>query len=109
MKKKVLKVLFVTLLISFLAFGFYWFQIKPSNERQKKLESQIEALQKQVKSQRNNTTDNSDEVDRLKNQVQDMQDSIIQARQDAEDEANNAANCENNGGRYQGNGMCIYY
>lgn len=100
---------FVILFILLLTFIFYWFQVKPSNDRQRELESQLEQLQKQVKSQDRDYYDNSGNIDDLKNQVEELEYSMEQAERDAEDEINNMNNCERNGGRWQGNGLCIYY
>src|SRR3972149_11199058 len=89
MKKKIL----AALLFFLLTLAFYRFQVKPSNEKQRALEKQVESLQKQVKSQGRNSSDSSDEVSELKDQVQNLEDSLIQSQQEAEDETNNKANC----------------
>lgn len=38
-----------------------------------------------------------------------LEDSIEEQNRKVEDEFQDQANCESNGGRYQGDGLCIYY
>lgn len=39
----------------------------------------------------------------------DIQQKLDDMRQEQQDERQNENNCESNGGRYQGNGTCVYY
>ena len=104
----------VIILLVFLgALGaFYWFQIRPANLKQKELEEQVMALQDEVNN-RPKSIYNSRDTDELKRDIEDLQyqieDSVSETKRYLEDERNNQGNCERTGGRYQGNGFCVYH
>ncbi len=91
-----------------MSISYYFVIFLPQNERQKEI--LIKNIEQETKNL-NNSIDNLPDTEPQKTidmtqQFEDMRNSIIQSQQD---ERRNEANCESNGGRYQGNGTCVYY
>lgn len=115
---------------------FYWFQYRPSEIRRSCAEEAIKDINTATKVRENNryreclvkhglrpeslfvetqaesvkeTPDTSNVEGAIDDLKSSLQNSLDEQKQQMQDEFNNQANCQSNGGRYQGNGMCVYY
>lgn len=106
------KLLFISICLSLVIISFsiaYYFVIYlPKNEKTKSLyETQIKKLQKK-------TSDLQNSVDSLNYKRKVDYDSIMEDTQNSikeklNQENQNKSNCESLGGRYQGDGLCVYH
>jgi len=108
MKKIFLIIVSICLILITISISYYFVIFLPQKERQneiiiKKIEQQTKNIRNSIDNlpapEPQNTLD-------MTQQFEDMRNSIIQNQQD---ERQNEVNCESNGGRYQGNGTCVYY
>lgn len=130
-KNRIFLILLILLLFSS---WFYWFQYRPSEVRKScageatrdikikriendryreclvkhgfKPESLFEETKTQPVTNEPNTNQIEGKIDDLKYS---LQDSLEEQKQQIQDEFQNSANCESNGGKYQGNGLCTYF
>jgi len=133
-KKEKKKWIYIVLLIVLGSFFFYWFQIRPANIRRFCLYQSTKdsknlvvidtsykvciikkGLEPEPLFEEKPTEINTQEVDTsdLENSISDLQyqleDTMKEQNRFIQEEFQNKANCESNGGRYQGNGLCSYY
>ncbi|GEM_PF-3046735 len=110
MKKLLLITACISLVIVSLSVAYYLVIFLPQKQKaDESLKTEIKKLQQEV----SNTKDSIDNMgsntntDDIKYQLEDVQNSIDQQKEDQEYENQRRAWCEEGGGTYYGNGSCI--